>query len=379
MSRRPLTIAVTGLNATDNPAPGVGVLRSLRMGEGAQDRLIGLAYDALDPGVYAKDLASDVFLLPYPSSSVEAFLGRIAAIHERVGLDVIIPTLDAELPTFLTIEKALAEMGIGMLLPTREQLEARSKAKLAVMGQRAGIPVPATATVQSADEMFRVHERIAYPFFVKGVFYGATRVATLDEALGAFHKAAAQWGLPIVVQSIVRGEELNVVALGDGEGGMTGAVPMKKLLLTDKGKGWAGITIDDPGLLDLARRFFAATKWRGPCEVEVIRDEGGGYHLLEINPRFPAWVHLAAASGMNLPRAAATLAAGRPLEPLGDYEVGRMFVRISIDQITSLSDFEKLVTVGELSRPRRAGPEAPSHRVAADPTHALWATPGEPS
>ena len=30
----PRVVAVTGMNATDNPAPGVGVLRSLR--EGAQ-------------------------------------------------------------------------------------------------------------------------------------------------------------------------------------------------------------------------------------------------------------------------------------------------------------------------------------------------------
>jgi carbamoyl-phosphate synthase large subunit len=354
MSRRPLTIAVTGLNATDNPAPGVGVLRSLKLGEGAQDRLVGLAYDALDPGVYAQDLAQDIFMLPYPSSSVDAYLARIAHVHQRVGLDVIIPTLDAELPAFLTLAPRLKAMGIGTLLPTRDQLDARNKARLAAMGKQAGISVPATAVVQSADEMARVHERIAYPFFVKGAFYGATLVHSVDEALGAFHKAAAQWGLPIVVQSVVRGEELNVVALGDGQGGMTGAVPMKKLLLTDKGKGWAGITIDDRALLDLARRFFAATKWRGPCEVEVIRDEAGGYHLLEINPRFPAWVHLAAASGVNLPRAAAQLAAGLPLQPLGDYRVGTMFVRISFDQITTLADFEKLVTAGELSRARGA-------------------------
>ena len=32
VSARPLTIAVTGLNATDNPGPGVPVLRSLRDG-----------------------------------------------------------------------------------------------------------------------------------------------------------------------------------------------------------------------------------------------------------------------------------------------------------------------------------------------------------
>ena len=68
MSARPLTIAVTGLNATDNPGPGVPVLRSLRDGARAGARRIGLTYDALDPGVYARDLADQVFLLTYPSA-----------------------------------------------------------------------------------------------------------------------------------------------------------------------------------------------------------------------------------------------------------------------------------------------------------------------
>ena len=112
-------------------------------------------------------------------------------------------------------------------------------------------------------------------------------------------------GLPVIVQACVggTGEELNVVAVGDGEGGLVGAVAMKKLVVTDKGKGWAGITIKDPELLALTERFMRATHWRGPCEVEVIRDRDGDYHLIEINPRFPAWVYLSAAAGMNLPRA----------------------------------------------------------------------------
>ena len=143
-----------------------------------------------------------------------------------------------------------------------------------------------------------------------------------------------------MVQACVRGEELNVVGVGDGAGGLWGAVAMKKLLLTDKGKGWAGITIADPALLAVAERFVKATGWRGPFEVEVIRDAEGRYQLLEINPRFPAWVHLATAAGVNLPRAVVDLALGGSPKPQRDYEVGTMFVRISLDQIASIKDLE---------------------------------------
>ena len=119
--RHDLTIAVTGLNATDNPGPGVGVIRALR-DAGAADRLIGLAYDALDPGIYAAEIVHEVFMIPYPSQGVDAFLSRLAYVHGKVGLDVVIPTLDAELPSFIDLSPRLRSMGIGLLLPTREQL-----------------------------------------------------------------------------------------------------------------------------------------------------------------------------------------------------------------------------------------------------------------
>jgi carbamoyl-phosphate synthase large subunit len=349
MSNKPLTIAVTGLNATDNPAPGVGVLRALRE-SGPTDRLVGLAYDALDPGVYAAEIAPEVFMIPYPSQGAAAFLSRISYVHERVGLDVIVPTLDAELPSFIALEPTLRDMGIGLLLPTREQLDLRSKVNLAALGERAGISVPRTAVITDADELYRAHERVAYPFFVKGVFYGATLAHGLEEAMAAYYKVVAQWGVPVILQEAVAGEELDVVAVGDGRGGLVGAVPMKKMLLTDKGKGWAGITVNDPALYALAESFAKATRWRGPFEVEALRDREGKYHLIEVNPRFPAWCYLSAAAGVNLPRMVALLAAGREVTPVRDWEVGKMFVRISLDQVASLRDFQRMVTMGEVSR-----------------------------
>ena len=168
MSARPLTIAVTGLNATDNPGPGVAVLRSLRDGARAGERRIGLTYDALDPGVYARDLADEVFLLTYPSAGAHAFLDRLRSIHERTPLDVIIPTLDAELPLFIALEPQLRAMGIALFLPTEAQLELRAKAKLAALGRAAGVDVPETAVVASVDDIARVDETVAYPLLRQG-------------------------------------------------------------------------------------------------------------------------------------------------------------------------------------------------------------------
>lgn len=351
--RHDLTIAVTALNATDNPGPGVSVIRALRYHREFQGRIVGLAYDSLEPGLYADGLVDDAFLLPYPSQGSEALESRIRYIHEQVGLDVIIPTLDSEMTSFAALRPVLAELGVGMYAPTKEQLELRSKAHLSRLGQAADIPVPATRVINDVADLYDIHEEIAYPFWVKGVFYGAKRARSLDEAIKAFHHMVAEWGLPVLVQESVTGDELDVVAVGDGEGGLIGAVPMKKTFLTDKGKGWAGVAIKDPDLLELVARFAAQTRWRGPFEFEAVKAREGGYHLVEINPRFPAWVYLSAGAGMNLPYAVAQLAAGESVEAMKEYRPGTMFVRIAIDQLATMDDLQQIATSGELHRNTR--------------------------
>jgi len=369
VARRDFTIAVTGLNATDNPGPGVSVIRALREAPGFRGRLVGLAYDTLDPGIYARDIGLwGAFLVPYPSQGADALLERLKYVHERVPLDVIIPTLDSELTAFIAIQPELKRLGIRMYLPTREQLDLRSKTRLSELGRKAGIDVPEERVVSTSADLYRIHEEIPYPFMIKGVFYGAKVAHSLDEALLAFHETTARWGVPVIVQKYHAGEEYDVVAVGDGAGGLVGAVPMKKTFLTDKGKGWAGVAVMDPMLLEATRRFMEASRWRGPCELEVLRTQEGRYLLIEVNPRFPAWTYLSAGAGQNLPWAVARLALGEAVGPLPEFKPGTMFVRISIDQIASMEDFERMATAGELVRVVGVGPRAP------DPF-----TPGRPS
>ena len=353
-----LHIAVTGMNATDNPGPGVGVARALRHSPDFRGKVIGLAYDTLEPGVYARDIIDDVFLVPYPSQGVEALEARLRYIHDRVGLDVVIPTLDAELPSFIALAPVFEELGIGSLLPSQEQLDLRSKANLCDLGERSAISVPKTRVVTDMTDLYTIHKDIPYPFFVKGLFYGAVYARSLDDALHGFHRTVAQWGLPVIVQAAVPGDEFDVVAVGDGEGGLVGAVAMKKTFLTDKGKGWAGVVVKDPRLLKMAQVFMETTKWRGPCEVEVMMDRSGTPHLIEVNPRFPAWCYLSAGAGTNLPWAVARLAAGEAVETLPQPKVGTMFVRISLDQVTDMADFERLATTGEIVSTTNEGEQA---------------------
>jgi len=339
-------VAVTGLNATDNPGPGVAVITALRADPEFKGSIVGLAYDALDPGLYVEGLLDAAFLIPYPSAGRQALFDRLAWIKSRVGLDVLIPTLDSELPALLDQEPRLHALGIHTFMPTRAQYDMRSKARLDALRDH-GIPVPRGVVLSSVDKLYTLHEDLGSPLVVKGCFYGANVCYTPSEAVKSFHKQAAKWGLPIIVQEHVDGEEVNVCAVGDGKGGLLGAVPMKKLMLTDSGKGWAGVTIDDPALLALTEDFMRATKWRGPCELEVRKARSGAMNLIEVNPRFPAWCDLTAGAGQNLIAAVVDRALGGD-GTVDPYVVGTAFVRVSQNLIVPIESLGAISTVGEM-------------------------------
>ena len=349
MSRRKITIALTGLNNTDNPGPGVPVIRGIRDSEYFDPRIIGLAYESLEPAIYMHDIVDRTYRVPYPSEGSDVLLRRVLEINEREKFEVLIPNFDAELVAFMRSEAKLREAGINTFLPRIQQFEERQKANLPEFGRRHGVLVPASKPLLSIRDIDELRsDDFEYPVVIKGKYYDAYIAYNRDQAANYFARLSAKWGLPVIVQEYVYGTEVNVVALGDGEGNTIGAVPMRKQYITDKGKAWAGVTLDDRKMLDLTRRVIGSTRWRGGMELELIRSEKNEYYLIEINPRIPAWVYLAVGAGQNMPEALVKLALGMEVKPFEKYEVGKMFIRYSYDMITDMSEFEKLSMNGEL-------------------------------
>lgn len=350
MNRKKITIATTGLNNTDNPGPGIPVIRGIRDSVLFDARIIGLAYENLEPGVYMENFLDKVYMIPYPSDGKEAFMNRIKYINSKENIDVIIPNFDAELFTFMKSEKNLEEMGIKTFLPSLQQYEERNKSELPKYGEKYGFHVPGSINITAHSDIlkFDKEKKFEYPVMVKGKFYDAYVAYNSDQIINHYNKISAKWGLPVIIQEFVKGTEVNVVALGDGKGNTIGAVPMRKQYITDKGKAWGGITLDDKKMLELTRDLIAKTKWRGGMELELIRNNKNEYYIIEINPRIPAWVYLAVGAGQNLPEALVRLAIGEDVEPYIDYKKGIMFVRYSYDIICDLKKFESLSTNSEL-------------------------------
>lgn len=343
-----ITVALTGLNNVDNPGPGVPVIRGIRESDLFEPRIIGLAYENLEPGIYMDGVVDKTYQVPYPSEGSDVLVNRILEIHRKDPIDVLIPNFDAELYAFMRSESILEKAGIKTFLPTLEQFEERHKTNLPDFGEKYGLEVPFSKAITRIDEIEKLKDEFEYPLMVKGKFYDAYLAYNEEQVRMNYNKISAKWGLPVIIQEFIKGTEVNVVALGDGKGNTIGAVPMRKQYITDKGKAWSGITLDDEKLLELTRRIIKAMNWRGGMELELVKSQKNELYIIEINPRIPAWVYLAVGAGQNMPEALVKLALRMEVKPFEKYEVGKMFIRYSYDLITDLKEFEKLSTLGEL-------------------------------
>lgn len=347
-AKRNIVVAVTGLNAVESPGPGVAVIRSIRECSDFNVKIIGLAYEALEPGIYMPGIADKSYQIPYPSAGTDTLLSRLDYIHNIEKIDILIPNFDAELFNFILIEETLAKKGIRMFLPDKKMFNARDKINLGRFGKENNLPVPEDIVISRREEIRNAADKLGLPVVVKGKFYDAYICNSIDQAEKSFYKLQAKWGVPVIIQEFLSGSEMNIAVLGDGKGNAVSIVPMRKLYITEKGKAWAGVTIEDDKLKDLALRFTASTKWKGGCELEVMMTAGNKPYIMEVNPRFPAWIYLAAAAGQNQPAALVKMAMGQKVKPFESYEVGKVFVRYSWDNIIDISKFHEISGRGEM-------------------------------
>jgi len=343
------TIAVTGLNAIDSPGPGLAIIRALHDAKSFDVKIIGLSYEALEPVIYMDDLIDKTYQIPYPTAGQNVLYERFKYINSLENIDFLFPNFDAELFNFISIQEQFEkELNIKMVLPTQEQFDARHKVNLYKYGKQHNIKVPYAKMVYSSVEIPKITEELGYPLVVKGKFYDAKVAYTSNQAIQHFNKISAKWGLPVLIQEFVHGTEVNVCGIGDGSGVTLGAVPMRKLYITDKGKAWAGVTLDDENLLRVTTNLVKETQWNGAFELEFMRTSDDEYYLIEINPRFPAWCYLTVGAGQNQIEAIVNIAMGNDVKPFNSYDVGKMFIRYSNDMIVDIKKFEQISTIGEL-------------------------------
>ncbi|WP_432824709.1 hypothetical protein [Dactylosporangium sp. CA-092794] len=303
-------VVVSGVHSGVNPSPGLGVARSVRAAwPGAA--IEALDYSTESTGAHA-DLFDAVHIMPrWEHVSLEAH-ARVVAGLLAARSAVLIPGLDLEAEVLAGARPRPA----GLLAPPAEAFEhVRKPAVAAARGL--GLAVPPSVVVASPADAEPFVAAHGWRVWVKGGRYEALPVFGLADLVEAMARIRRTWGdRRTLVQAHVEGPEESIAFAALG-GDLLGACHMTKTQTTAEGKTWGG-RIGELSGADRERLagFVARTAWSGGGEIEMVREAGTGErHLVDINPRFPAWIHGATIAGINLPAALVAAATGRPWRP----------------------------------------------------------------
>jgi carbamoyl-phosphate synthase large subunit len=247
----------------------------------------------------------------------------------------------------IRLEPELSARGVRSFLPTLESFRARAKPVLDKLCRACGCSTPRSEVARDLPEARRAAETLGFPVMVKGQFYDAQRVGNATELARAFAEIVQVWGLPVLIQECISGGEFNVLGVGDGRGGVTALCCVRKTILSSKGKGISAVVLREPRLVDIASRIVGHLQWRGPFELELIYDEPAGqFRIIEMNPRFPAWVDFPSALGLNFPAQIVALLTDGRLDRAPEVPAGRFFIRHQVEMIGSMEELAQLMTEG---------------------------------
>lgn len=79
-------VVITGLMATDNPYPGLGIARCLREAPEFHGRISGFVFDPLSTGAFCKGVFERVFSSPIPRPAWRFFWSALVKSIARILL-----------------------------------------------------------------------------------------------------------------------------------------------------------------------------------------------------------------------------------------------------------------------------------------------------
>jgi len=256
-------------------------------------------------------------------SSAAAFLLKAAEEHRLRGF-LLIPAADAEVRLVSQAREALSE-AYRIILPNWDRL--RWMCEKPLLYQRAaeiGVDIPPTYAFSSLEEASRAE--IRFPVILKPNMGGGrdqfsrAKVIRADDRsslLEAYRAAADQIGFPnVVVQELIPGggeSQFSYAALWhEGRPVAEFAARRRRQFPVDFGYTSTFVqVVDEPRVIEAARRILASIDYCGLVEVEFKHDKRDDrMRVLDVNPRPWSWFGLAAAAGLDLGGMLWTIAAG---------------------------------------------------------------------
>lgn len=304
------TFYVSGVHSGPNPSSGLGIARSLRHAYPTA-RIVAVDYSTASSGLHSEVFDATWVQRPWRELDLALHLRAIDAL--LAGGAAWFSAQDVEVRW---LADSLANPARA-LIPTSRSLDAVAKPAIAAARLLAPVRVPDHMSLRSADwDLHAFCRNHGWNVWVKGRFHDALRVRDWRSFCQARAAMAATWGPDdLFVQRHADGAGESI-ALAAYQGALLGAVHLRKHQQTVEGKTWSGtVTPVAPTMMELLREMVAGLEWTGGAELEFIRGADSTAHLIDWNPRFPAWIHAATLAGHNLPGHLAEAAGHGPIRP----------------------------------------------------------------
>lgn len=244
--------------------------------------------------------AAGLYLVPpaqrliVPPGDAAAFVPTVRALCQARGIELLLPTVDAELAPCAAQRDSFEQAGTRLPLSPLATLELCRDKYLLLSHLQGKVPLPAFALL-TQDTLAQFD---AFPYFAKPRLGAGSRGVAL---VGSRQELLA---LPrdgsYLVQEVLPGEEFSVDVYVRSDGTVIAAVPRERMK-TDSGIAVAARTLHHAELITAAVATAMAAGIRHVANIQFKRAADGIFKLLEINPRFPGTLPLTTAAGIDMP------------------------------------------------------------------------------
>jgi carbamoyl-phosphate synthase large subunit len=251
-----------------------------------------------------------------PLTTDRYYIPHIESICDAEEVNLVIPTIDDELPTFGRARDRFHQLGVAVAVSSEKTgITCNDKYETYLFCQSNGIQTARTSLARDAQ-----FKNIRYPVYVKPRFgRGSVNVFAVhnESQLRLF----LDYVPDAIVQDHLSGTEFTVDVLSDFEGRVLSIVPRERLVIR-AGVSDKGVTRNIPEIVAFAREVAEKLQIVGAANIQCKWD-GQTVSLIEVNPRFSGGIPLTIAAGADFTSWLVQLAGGNVVKPqIGKFQDG---------------------------------------------------------
>lgn len=254
---------------------------------GIRLEIVGTDMSATAPALMYCDRSEVV-----PRIADPGYIPTLLAICQERQIDVLIPTIDTDLLLLAQERERFEALGTKVMIADPEKVAlCRDKRFTADYFHSLGLASP-----DPVDDITKYNG--GFPAFIKPLDGSSSIGADRADDAKQLAQYAAQLKNGYIIQPFVKGTEYTVDIFCDPEGDPVLITPRKRLAVRSGEVLKTQIDCRED-IIEQMRTLVADFRPRGGITVQLIRDENGVNHYIEINPRFGGGAPLSIKAGAD--------------------------------------------------------------------------------